>query len=58
VHTFLVILACLPFDTYNFNDLSLLYHAATSREAGQQQSNVVYVLWMVPFWSRVSRKEV
>jgi hypothetical protein len=30
------------------DDLSLLYHAATSQEAGQQQSNFMYVLLMVP----------
>jgi len=30
-------------------DLSLLYHAATSQEAGQQQSNAMYVLLKVPF---------
>jgi hypothetical protein len=38
------------------NDLSLLYHAATSQEAGQQQSNFMYILLMVPFciqkWSQ------
>jgi len=27
------------------NDLSLLHHAATSEEAGQQQSNFMDVLW-------------
>jgi hypothetical protein len=34
------------------DDLSLLYHAATSQEAGQQQSNFIYILLMVPFYFR------
>jgi hypothetical protein len=34
------------------DDLSLLYHAATSQEVGQQQSNFIYVLLMVPFYIR------
>jgi len=34
------------------DDLSLLYHAATSQEAGQQQSNFMYVLLMVPLCIR------
>ena len=38
------------------DDLSLLHHAATSQEAGQQQSNFMYILLMVPFciqkWSQ------
>ena len=34
------------------DDLSLPYHAATSYEAGQQQSNFMYVLLMVPFCIR------
>jgi len=41
------------------DDLSLLYHAATSQEAGQQQSNFMYILLMVPFciwkWSQRGR---
>jgi len=34
------------------DDLSLLYHAATSQEVGQQQSNFIYVLLMVPLCIR------
>jgi hypothetical protein len=33
-------------------ELSLLYHAATSQEAGQQQSNFMYILLMVPLCIR------
>jgi len=53
VNTLLVTLACLPLeDFYKIDDLSLLYHAATSQEAGQQQSNFMYILLMVPFCLR------
>ena len=58
IHTFFVTLACLPLEDFYTNDLSLLYHAATSQEAGQQQSiSCTYCGWC-HFVDVVIRKEV